>query len=238
MSVAEHKLLEVHIKKRSNIMRFDGPQKVQAQARLQIREGMTVAEVKKYGSEGQKLAASLFDSDRVKNEKGDFGKDGIFNKQEAEMFNNYNFSVRDGLFTMYDRKSGQITEIKYDNIEDLKNLLNDEWNEPGCMLLDKNGKRRIFLGNATEGGKITLDLTNTTVTADGVKGKYICASGEKVIVKNSDVGEVNTHAKELEIKNTKDKGLIYDSSTRLEVGKDTMVKIDDTSDCEISRDEQ
>ena len=211
-------------------MRLDGPQKVQAQARLQIREGMTVAEVKKYGSEGQKLAASLFDSDRVENTNGDWGK--------AETFNNYNFSVRDGLFTMYDRKSGQTTEIKYDNIEDLKKLLNDKWNEPGCMTLFKNGKQRIYLGDATEGGKITLDLTNNTVTADGVKGRFIYANGEKVIVKNSDVGEVCSHAKELEIKNTKDKGLIFDSSTKLDVGKDTMVKIDDASDCEISRDEE
>ena len=217
-------------------MRLDGPQKVQPQPRLQIREGMTVDEVRQYGSEGQKLAASLFDAERIKNSKGDWVKDGIFTKQEAENFNNYNFSVRDGVFTMYNRKSGQTTEIKYNDIEDLKELLNDNWNGPGLFdLYGKDGERRIFVGEDTDRGKITLDLTNNTVTADGVSGKYFIASGKKVTVKNSDLKKINSHAQELDIKNTKDKGLIYDSSTTVYAGKDTKVKIDDASDVEINR---
>ena len=46
-------------------MSIDGPKKtgLEPQQRLEIRAGMTVDDVKKYGSDGQKLAASLFDSD-------------------------------------------------------------------------------------------------------------------------------------------------------------------------------
>ena len=219
-------------------MRFDGPQNVKAQPRVQIREGMTVAEVRQYGSEGQKLAASLFDNERVEGAEG-YVKDGIFTEGEAQRFNNYNFAVRDGIFTMYDRKSGQTTEIKYDNVDDLKNLLNDNLNEPGSMIMrDKNGKTTMHLGESTQGGKITLDLTNKTITADGVKGEYIYASGDKVTVKNSDVGTIGSHGKELEVKNTKDEGIIYDSATKLEVGKNTKVKIDDASKVEIVRDDE
>lgn len=220
-------------------MRFDGPQNVKAQARVQIREGMTVAEVRKYGSEGQKLAASLFDNDLVKDAEGHYVKDGIFTEGEAQRFNNYNFAVRDGIFTMYDRKSGQTTEIKYDNVDDLKNLLNDNFNKPGSMFMPgKNGKTHMHLGESTQGGKITLDLTNKTITADGVKGEYIYASGDKVTVKNSDVGTIGSHGKELEVKNTKDEGIIYDSATKLKVGKNTKVKIDDASKTEIVRDDK
>ena len=220
-------------------MRFDGPQNVKAQPRVQIREGMTVAEVRQYGSEGQKLAASLFDNDLVKDAEGHYVKDGIFTEGEAQQFNNYNFAVRDGIFTMYDRKSGQTTEIKYDNVDDLKNLLNDNFNKPGNMFMfDKNGKTKMFLGESTQGGKITLDLTNKTITADGVKGKYIYANGEKVTVKNSDVGIIGSRGKELEVKNTKDEGIIYDSATKLNVGKNTKVKIDDASITEIVRDDK
>lgn len=220
-------------------MRFDGPQNVKAQPRVQIREGMTVAEVRQYGSEGQKLAASLFDNDLVKDAEGNYVKDGIFTEGEAQRFNNYNFAVRDGVFTMYDRQSGQTTEIKYDNVDDLKNLLNDNLNEPGRMFMPgENGKTNMFLGESTKGGKITLDLTNRTITADGVKGGYIQAAAEKVTVKNSDVGTIGSHGKELEVKNTKDEGIIYDSATKLKVGKNTKVKIDDASITEIVRDDK
>ena len=67
-------------------MRLDGPQKItmKAQPRLQIREGMSIEDVKKHGSEGQKLAANLFDIDAEgkKDSNGNYLlKDGIFNKK-------------------------------------------------------------------------------------------------------------------------------------------------------------
>ena len=220
-------------------MRFDGPQSImKAQPRLQIREGMTLNEVRKYGSEGQKLAASLFDSEFVKNSDGKWVRDGIFTKSEAEHFNNYNFSVKNNVFTMYNRKTGQTTEIKYNDINNLKKLLNDDTNATGCISYWDKNKQKVFIGENTIGGKITIDLTNNSITADGVKGNYIYASGQKVVVKNSDVKTVGTHAKELELQNTKDYGLIYNSSTEVEAGKNTIVKIDDKSDVKIKREQE
>ena len=77
-------------------MRLDGPQKImKAQPRLQIREGMSVEDVRKHGSEGQKLAASLFDTDGAyMDSNNNWVKDGILNKKEAEYFNRFNFSSR------------------------------------------------------------------------------------------------------------------------------------------------
>lgn len=211
---------------------------LKAEQRLQIREGMSVEDVKKYGSKGQQIAASLFDSDLVENAKGDYVKDGVFTKQEAEHFNNYNFSVKNNVFTMYDRKHNQTTEIKYDNIEDLYTLLNNKNNETGSLWFSRNGKIQLFIGESTEGGKITLDLSKGNITANGVNGEYIIASGNKVTVKNSDIERVSVNAKELEIQNTKDKGIMWDSPTEVEAGKNTTVKIDTTSDVTLKRDDE
>lgn len=199
---------------------------MKAEQRLQIREGMSVADVKKYGSKGQQLAASLFDA---------AGKDGVYTKQEAERFNNYNFSVKDNTFTMYDRKGNQIKEIKYDNIEDLYALLNNTNSNTRTLEFSKEGREHAFLIEDTEGGKITWDLSKGTITADGVTGKEIFASDNKVTVKNSDVENINSSAKELEIKNTKDKGIILDSSTEVKAGRNTNVKIDTESDVTLKR---
>lgn len=199
---------------------------MKAEQRLQIREGMSVADVKKYGSKGQQLAASLFDA---------AGKDGVYTKQEAERFNNYNFSVKDNAFTMYDKKGNQIKEIKYDNIEDLYALLNNDESQTNHLKFKKDEQIFASLYETTEGGKITWDLSKGTITADGVKGKEIMAISNKVTVKNSDVENINLSAKELEIKNTKDKGVIFDSSTEVEVDKDTNVKVDTESDVTLER---
>lgn len=210
---------------------------LQAEQRMQIREGMSVADVKKYGSKGQQIAASLFDSQLVKNSNGDYVKDGVFTKQEAEHFNNYNFSVKDNVFTMYDRKHNQTIEIKYDNIEDLYTLLNDKYNSTNSLWFSKDGKD-VFIGENTGGGKITLDLSKGAITADGVNGEYLHARANKVTVKNSDVKRIGSNSKELEIQNTKDKGVMWDSSTQVKAGKNTNVKIDKESDVTLERDDK
>lgn len=220
-------------------MAINKTQKMQPQQRLQIREGMTVEEVKKYGSEGQKLAASLFDENDTKDEKtGHYLKNGVYSEREAKYFNQYNFSVKNNVFTMYNRESNQTTEIKYKNLEDLKRILNEDYNRPWSLHFFQNDKQKVFVGESTKNGKITLDLHEGTVTCDGVEGDFIYASGKKVTVSNSDVKTIGSHAKELEIQNTRDKGLIWDSATEVEAGKDTIVKIDDKSDVELKRDDK
>ena len=219
------------------IEKLQTPQVPQKQAGIQIREGMTVEEVKKYGSEGQKLAANLFDADMVKNAKGDWIRDGIFTKSEAEYFNQFDFSVKNNVFTMYDRVTDQTTEIKYDNIEDLKSLLNDKWNEVGHLALSQNGKIKYYMADMTHGGKMTLDLTKGTITYDKVQGYGVFAVGEKVTVKNSDVELISSNAGELEIQNTKDKRRILpDRATVVATDKKTLLKVDDQSNVKIERD--
>ena len=58
--------------------------------RIQIYEGMEVATVKKKGSDGQKLMASLFDTNG----------DGIYSKGEAAYFNKHDFKTENGKITV------------------------------------------------------------------------------------------------------------------------------------------
>lgn len=229
--------INVQINTKGNInMTIQKTGNMKPEQRLQIREGMTVADVKKYGSKGQQLAASLFDFDGPHNEDS-YNKDGVFTKQEAERFNNFNFSVKDNAFTMYDRKQDQAIEFKYNNPEDLYRVLNAKYNCPGSFwCFNEAGERIAHLKESTEGGKITIDLSKGTTTVDGVDGEYVVGKGNKMTVKNSDLENINTNSKELEIQNTKDKGVIWDSSTKVTIGNDTNINVDTESDITIERD--
>ena len=120
-----------------------------------------------------------------------------------------------------------------------KKLLNENYNEPGCLPFYPDGKKqKLYIGESTGNGKITLDLQEGTVTVDGADGDYIYANGKKVTVKNSNIGTIGSHAEKLEIQNTREKGLLWDSATKIEAGKDTQVKIDNSSDVEITRDKE
>ena len=222
-------------------MRFDGPQKImKAQPRLQIREGMTVEDVRKNGSEGQKLAASLFDTDAdgKKDANGNYLlKDGIFNKQEAEYFNRFNFSVKDGLFTMYDRESGHVTEIKYNNIDDLKEVLNTNLNEPTHLsFFSKNGEQKLYFGQVgLTNGKTTIDLANRTINVDGATDGSIFTNGYKTTVKNSNLELISSSSKEVDIQNVKYHQLLGDAETGVSVRKDTKLNVDNDSKVDIER---
>ncbi len=221
-------------------MRLDGPQKVQPQQRLQIREGMTVEDVRKNGSDGQKLAASLFDTyaEGKKDANGNYIlKDGIFNKSEAEYFNRFNFTVKDGSFTMYDRESGHVTEIKYSNIDDLKEVLNASVNEPTCISkFSKNGEQKLYFGSVgLTDGKTTIDLTNRTVDVNGATHGSIYTNGDKTTVKNSNLELISSSAKELDIQNVKNEGLIWDSKTGVDISKNTKLNVDNNSKVDIER---
>ena len=218
-------------------MKIFGLQKIQPKE-MKIREGMTVDDVKAHGSKAQKLAASLFDFDGGENSPN--VKDGIFSKAEAERFNNFDFSMKKGIFTMYDKKERQTIEIKYNNIKDLQSVLDRDLSFPDELLFASPGRNYVTLMERTEGGKITLDLTNNTVTADGVKGDSIIVDGyrENAIIQNSDLRKIDATLLDgkLEVKNTQlDRSLNKSEPTRILIDKDTKLKIDDVSDVDISR---
>lgn len=223
-------------------MRLDGPQKItmKAQPRLQIREGMSIEDVKKHGSEGQKLAANLFDIDAEgkKDANGNYLlKDGIFNKKEAEYFNRFNFSVKDGSFTMYDRESGHVTEIKYDNIDDLKKALNADVNEPTTMhFFGKNGEQKLYVGTVgATNGKTTIDLSKRTVEINGLTNGSIFTNGNKTTVKNSNLELISSSSKEVDIQNVKYNQWFGDTETGITVGTKTILNVDGNSKVDIER---
>ena len=208
------------------------------QERMQIQEGTTVAEVKKYGSDGQKIAAALFDF-QLQEVGDDFGKDGVYDDYEARVFNNYNFThdSTNKVFRMYNRENGTTVEIKYNNIEDLNTLLNDsKWNEPDKLEMFENGKRTLacFLSDMYS-GKATIDLTQNSITLDNAQAGTIGADYKKVVINNSDISKIYTSAEEVEINNTRNHGLFWNSATKLEVEKDTNVKVSKDSNVQIIR---
>ena len=141
---------------------------------------------------------------------------------------------------MYDKKERQTIEIKYNNIKDLQSVLDRDLSFPDELLFASPGRNYVTLMERTEGGKITLDLTNNTVTADGVKGDSIIVDGyrENAIIQNSDLRKIDATLLDgkLEVKNTQlDRSLNKSEPTRILIDKDTKLKIDDVSDVDISR---
>ena len=80
--------------------------------RLVITEGMTVEQVKKEGNTAQKAAICIFDKDA----------NGVFDKEEASLFNNTRVAVSDGQARIYEAKHKQGAPAKLLDTVDLKKV--------------------------------------------------------------------------------------------------------------------
>lgn len=196
-------------------------------AKVQIFEGMTVKDVQENGSEAQKIVAEAFDriDSRHSNGKGD----GKFSKAEAEVFNNYTFTLDKNTKELraYNKETGCTVTVKYNNLEELKD------------------KALIPVANELKGGNVTFDLRNKTATYDGVSCDKTFILPERknlknYTIKNSDLEEIDARFLKdgnIKIMNTKQLGNLWDSPTTVKVydGNDTTVSADNTSDIKIKK---
>lgn len=203
--------------------------KVKEQARVQICAGMTVQTVKRNGSDGQKLMAPLFDNNH----------DGVYSKQEAEHFNSYDFKTEDGKITIFSKNpdgSKQVTEIKYDNFEgDVFHTFNGETlNRLGSYTFkDDKGKSCFFscIGNYA---KAVIDMVKGTVQITNGKCHNINGRNIELTIEDSDLERVGILKSKLNLQNTKDVGLFFDSATKVEAGGESIVNNDNASKVEIT----
>ncbi len=203
---------------------------MQPDARLEIREGMRVADVEANGSEAQKLVAAAFDEIDAETRKGD----GIYDKHEAVNFNDFRFALDKNKKELraHNKNTGCTMIIKYNSLEELQNKDN-------LYML-----RRIDNTNYYSGGEITHDYRNKKATYDGVTGDKSLINScydefEEVTFKNSSMDSIDAQyfSGKLNIQNTKNVGTFWDSDTEIHVteGKEPIINADADSKIEIKR---
>ena len=195
---------------------------VKPEARVQIYEGMTVENVKRKGSTGQKIAASLFDGD----------KNGVLDKEEAEKMNRCIFKAEKNKLTIYENRGDgtkKQLEIKYNKLEDLSNSLiiirNDaslfEWGykKENGVEIAKKIKQFIFLRDRYD--KMTIDMPAGKVSVQGAEGNGIFGTNIDLSVKDSDLYHIGINEDtNLNLNNVRCEGSSSDDPTNIEVNGD------------------
>ena len=190
--------------------------------------GMNVETVKKNGSDGQKLMAPLFDRNQ----------DGVYDKNEAELFNKYRFKTEDGkitLFRYYNDGSRQITEIKYDNFEeDVLSMYNGEPLNQLHRFNFKNDKGEdCFFSSLAKYTKAVIDMVKGTVHVENADGGSIRGNNVELTLKDSDLEEVSIRNGSLNLGNMKNATLLWDSATRVSADGNSIINADENSNIEV-----
>ena len=198
---------------------------VKPQARVQIYEGMSVETVKRNGSDGQKLMASLFDLD----------KDGKYDAAEAEAFNNCNFKTEKGKITMYNRSGygPEDTELKYDDYE--KDIAQ---NEPDIFNFKNDKGEDCYFASMGNFIKVVIDMIKGKVHVEGGENGALYMNNVELTVKNSDLETISTTNSKINLQNVKDEGLLWDSATEVETDGKSIINADADSKIEIKPEEE
>lgn len=202
---------------------------IKTEPRINAYEGMKVETVKQQGSTGQKIAVSLFDENR----------NGILEKDEAELFNNYNFTAKKNEITMYDKANDRTLQIKYNSLDELYDMYKGK--PLNCLSnfffgkYMKNGQQytKHSFGRVADYKKITIDMPNAKVNVEGASGS-LYGRNIDLTVSNSDCDEIYMNGGTLNLKNVKDEGLLWDSSTDVKTDGKTKVEKDANTKAEIS----
>lgn len=206
--------------------------KIKPQARLEIYEGMKVETVKQKGSQGQKMMVSLFDSNW----------DGTLDKNEAALFNSYNFTTEKGKITMYENNEDgtrNITELKYDNFE--KDVLNlhegTPLNKPGSYNFENDKGERCFYGASMNAEKTSIDMVTGKVTVENADSGAIWANNIDITVKNANIDQISTTNANLKLENTKNTLGFWDIATTVYTDGKSTIKADANSKYETEIEE-
>lgn len=204
---------------------------VAAQERVQAYAGMSVETVKAQGSEGQKLMVSLFDKNQ----------DGKLDKQEAEHFNNYRFKTEEGKIRMTNINNGTELELIYDNFEeDVLDLYKGKpLNRLNSYIFKNEAGETCYFSMLTGAVKTVIDMVTGKVAIEEAKpagircGSSLRGNNIELSVKDSDVNEISINNGTLELENTKNRGLIFDSATKVKTDGKSIIKADKDSEYDI-----
>lgn len=206
---------------------------IKANANLHIYDGISVETVKQQGSDGQKIAVPLFDTDG----------NGKLEGMEVDRMNRCTFKSEKNKLTIFEnngKDKQQVTEIKYNNVDDLYAM----YNERALNNLDmfsfgeytKNGVTgyKHYFGSVASYAKRTIDLIHGKVTVEGAKGN-LYGRNVDLTVKNSDINEIGINGGKVKLQNVKDEGLLFDSETEIKTDGKTAIDADTNSKVKISK---
>lgn len=206
---------------------------IKTQAKLHIYDGISVETVKQQGSDGQKIAVPLFDTNG----------NGKLESMEADRMNRCTFKSEKNKLTIFENKGEdkqEITEIKYNNTDDLYAM----YDEHALNNLDmfsfgkytKNGEKwfKNYFGSVANCAKRTIDLIHGKVTVEGAKGD-LYGRNIDLTVKNSDISEIGINGGKVKLQNVKDEGLLYDSATEIKTDGKTDVNADTNSKVKVNK---
>ena len=206
-----------------------GEPKITLQKRIIAQEGTSIAKINRYGSDGQKIAAPLFDYD----------DNGKLEGKEVTNFNNYRFKietdkksgintltlsrwVHEGLHFMdyIEKQLDRTTVIKYKSKEQLYNTKQRE-KYPGTSAgnhidyidfpvdLDFGNGSSVNINSPYK--RAEIDMIKNKVLVDGMEQQEynrinVDASNIVLTVKNSDISNVVMVNGTLKLENTKSYG--------------------------------
>ena len=209
--------------------------KMKAYKRIDIREGMKVADAKAHGSAMQKIFSDLFDfgNENLENEP-----DGIYQDFEAETFNSLRFSLDEHELRVYNTDTECKVTIKFDQLSDLS--------KDKKTLLEA-----LTIGNKYENGEIVIDYSNKAATFDDVSSNEIELSNralqpcDDIKIRNCNTESISAgdfygrgtsfSGKKINIINTKDVGVLWDSPVSVQYYKDDVpvIKYDSNSKVDL-----
>lgn len=207
-------------------------QQIKPQAKLNLYEGISVETVKQQGSDGQKIAVPLFDTDG----------NGKIEGRELDRMNRCTFKSKKNKLTIFENKGEnkqEVTEINYNNVNDLyamhgeRALNNLDMFSFGKYTKDGKTAYKHYFGSVASFTKKIIDLVNGKVTIEGAKGD-LYGRNIDLTVKNSDINEIGINGGKVKLQNVKDKGLIHDSATEIKTNGKTIVNADTNSKVRIN----
>lgn len=207
---------------------------IKTQAKLHIYDGISVETVKQQGSDGQKIAVPLFDTDG----------NGKLEGMEVDRMNRCTFKSEKNKLTIFENKGEdkqQITEIKYNNVSDLYAMYDERaLNNLDMFSFGKHTNKdgvtgyKHYFGSVGSYAKRTIDLIQGKVTVEGAKGNLYSRNVD-LTVKNSDISEIGINGGKVKLQNVKDEGLLYDSATEIKTDGKTDVNADTNSKVKVNK---
>ena len=207
-----------------------GPDSVN-QKPINVVQGMTVKQVQQQGTKAQADAASLFDLD----------SDGVYSKDEAKAFNNFDITKEDGGIFMKSKEGNHEIRLKYDNPEQLNGLTVTDY----CRLEHKeNGENNDYAKDTSvkvydeKSMNVEYDLNNKTLKiankTENREGSIKARNLNSVEIENSDVEDLDAiGTKNVKLTNVQDRGLwnskstVYvDGNANLDFDAETQAKVE------------
>ena len=137
--------------------------------------------------------------------------------------------------------NGTELELIYDNFEeDVLHLYKGKpLNRLNSYLFKNEAGENCYFSKLTDAVKTIIDMVTGKVAIEGAKparircGSSLWGNNIELSVKDSDVNEININNGTLELENTKNRGLIFDSATKVKTDGKSTIKADKDSEYDI-----